>query len=104
MSVRAGLKQLGTVRAKSESDFEHCLGPPSAFRTLFTGTRLLEWRSGRCPAQSIVVLFDASQRFIAVAATCNVRVSPTSGAPRAERRRDTFAEGRRVAIDVFAGV
>jgi hypothetical protein len=103
VSVRSGLKRLGAVRAESESDFEQCLGPPTAFRTLFTGTRLFEWSSGRCAAQSIVVLFDASQRFVTVAASSNVRV-PATAAPRAVRPRDAFAEGRSVALDVFAGV
>ncbi|MEY2447499.1 MAG: hypothetical protein QOH79_975 [Acidimicrobiaceae bacterium] len=102
MSVHSALVRLGELRVKSEADFEQVLGPPSAFRILFSGNRLVEWRSGRFDAQSIVVLFDASQQFLEVVAACNLRL-PESVEPEGGTRPPARAEGRRHALDLFAG-
>ena len=101
--MQAGLNRLGELRTRSKSDFEHVLGAPSAVRTLFNGKRLVEWQRGRFNAQSIVVLFDPSERFLDVVSGCNVRLL-ASCAPRAAEPRDSFAEGRRIALALFAGV
>jgi hypothetical protein len=101
MSVRSALAELGELSVRSESDFEQLLGSPTAFRILSTGNRLVEWRSGRFDAQSVIVVFDASKRFVDVAATRNVRRPEPLVEPRDQVRRAARVEGRRNALDLF---
>ncbi|MEY2463926.1 MAG: hypothetical protein QOH64_2064 [Acidimicrobiaceae bacterium] len=68
MSLRTGLKSLGTTRGKSEADFVAALGRPSAVKTLGTGRRLVQWRRGRFRTQMIAVLFDRSDEFVEIVA------------------------------------
>jgi hypothetical protein len=68
VSVRSGLKNLGTTGHTSELHFLDALGRPSAVKTLQTGDRLLEWRSGRLRAQMVAVLFNRDGEFVRVAA------------------------------------
>lgn len=66
--MRSGLKNLDSTRHTSELHFLSALGQPSAVKTLATGHRLLEWRSGRLHAQMIAVLFNRDRQFVKVAA------------------------------------
>jgi hypothetical protein len=102
VSVQSALSQLGELRTTCEADFNDLLGPPLAFRTLFTGRRLCEWRTGRFNVQSVAVLFDQSEQFVDIAGVCNVRL-PSSAASAVAHQRDAFAEGGRIALNLFAG-
>ena len=85
MSVRAGLKTLGAGGGKYESHFVGALGRPHSVKTLSSGQRLLEWRSGHFHSQMVAVLFDRDHRYVEVVArlpSTSARQSPAgSSAP-----------------------
>ena len=99
MSVRSGLKTLGHLEGKTETEFIGALGVPSAVKTLTSGRRLFAWQSGRVQAQMIAVLFDRNCDYLNVVAHYpNLRV--TAEGVTDELTMSGFEEGRRVGIDL----
>jgi hypothetical protein len=72
MSVRAGLKRLGTMEGKTERDFENALGHPVMISNMARGLRLIQWRSGSFNIQRIAVVFDAQHRFLKISSRYQV--------------------------------
>ena len=102
MNLRSGLKQLGSLHGKTESDWIAALGTPRAVKTLTSGRRLFEWHSGRIHTQMIAVLFDRNREFVKIAAHYPGPLVADDRATTATSTISGFDQGRRAGIDLVA--